>query len=211
MSDPTNVCCFLECAKPALPNATKCASHKNKIKCSIEGCMNQVYARYLCVRHGGKKQCQTLGCHEFARGGPHCVTHGGAIVKRFCTEPGCDRQAHARYKCVRHGGGRTCREKGCDLHARSSGFCHRHTQRKARDVIKEEPQADNDGFTSFLDSTLLETIAWSQTTSVSTDESLDHSILSLLCDSLASPKAQACLAVPSPVKVSSALLFEQAI
>ncbi|OQR80706.1 hypothetical protein ACHHYP_17284 [Achlya hypogyna] len=184
---PTTPCAFLDCQKPALPGLTKCASHKNKIKCSVEGCMNQVYARYLCVRHGGKKQCQTPGCEDFARGGAYCVTHGGVVVKRYCTEPGCNRQAHARYKCVRHGGGRTCKHTGCDLHARSSGYCHRHTQHKAPVRIKDEPVHDavlqlDSVFVELFDVALLDA---SQEWCSSQTDSLDHSILSLLCESLA--------------------------
>ncbi|KDO17864.1 hypothetical protein SPRG_16722 [Saprolegnia parasitica CBS 223.65] len=127
MSSLEITCLFADCAKPIVPGTEKCASHKNKIKCSIEGCPNQVYARYLCVRHGGKKQCKSLGCRAFARGGPYCVQHGGVAAKRFCTEPGCHRQAHARHKCVRHGGGRQCKLSGCGSHARLSGYCDAHT------------------------------------------------------------------------------------
>ncbi|OQR99657.1 hypothetical protein THRCLA_21804 [Thraustotheca clavata] len=213
-------CCFVECTKPPMPGLTKCHSHKNKIKCSIDGCENQVYARYLCVRHGGKKQCNKPGCTEVARGGSYCVEHGGVIVKRYCTEPGCKRQAHARYKCVRHGGGRTCKLQGCDLHARASGYCHRHTTRnecchaschnkrhgslycKIHQplLVKSEPMdMDLQHQINTMDNVFVELfdIALHQESeTLHHVDPIDHSILSLLCDSLACPKVPTCLSAP---------------
>ncbi|OQR86291.1 hypothetical protein ACHHYP_10701 [Achlya hypogyna] len=164
-----------------MAGATKCIAHKNKLKCSVNGCMNQVYARYLCVRHGGKKQCEKPGCVAFVSRGTLCVDHGGVLAKRYCIEPGCDRQAHARYKCVRHGGGRSCRIESCALQARAGGLCHRHRTEQL-DETQTSPKDD---------AWLLDEMVLVDCMDIRLDESqvlndmIDDSILSALCDSLA--------------------------
>ncbi|EQC31748.1 hypothetical protein, variant [Saprolegnia diclina VS20] len=176
-------CTFLGCDRPAVPGTARCVSHKNKIKCSIDGCTNQVYARYLCVRHGGKKQCQMLGCDAAVTRGSFCVEHGGSAAKRYCIELGCDRQAHARFRCVRHGGGRHCKVEGCNLHARSSGACHRHmpprngTKTKKSHALSRRTRpalCSTDHVLSYDVSALP---AW--TTPL---DGIDYSILNLLCE-----------------------------
>ncbi|KDO17865.1 hypothetical protein SPRG_16723 [Saprolegnia parasitica CBS 223.65] len=182
---PSTVCTFTECSRHAMPGANKCLVHKNKLKCSRDGCHNQVYARYLCVRHGGKKQCQTPGCRASVSRGSFCTDHGGGVAKRLCSEPGCHSQAHARYKCVRHGGGRGCRHKGgCPMYARYGGFCRRH----ATDSVstkREEPIGVTLPF--FATPAPLEK---SENHESMDDEilyhAIDNAILTLLCESLAS-------------------------
>ncbi|KDO27390.1 hypothetical protein SPRG_06977 [Saprolegnia parasitica CBS 223.65] len=164
-----------------MPGANKCLVHKNKLKCSRDGCHNQVYARYLCVRHGGKKQCQAPGCRASVSRGSFCTDHGGGVAKRLCSEPGCHSQAHARYKCVRHGGGRGCRHKGgCPMYARYGGFCRRHATDKREEPVgvtvpffaTPAPLEKSENHESMDDGILYHAI--------------DNAILTLLCESLAS-------------------------
>ncbi|OQR85997.1 hypothetical protein ACHHYP_11101 [Achlya hypogyna] len=128
MNAPVTACLFNECAHPAVPGTRKCSFHKNRIKCHVANCQNQVYARHLCVRHGGKKQCQYEGCVMNARVGNFCSRHGASNTKKQCIEEGCTKMAHAKQKCVRHGGGRKCRVESCKAHARTGGYCCRHTK-----------------------------------------------------------------------------------
>ncbi|KDO22484.1 hypothetical protein SPRG_21183 [Saprolegnia parasitica CBS 223.65] len=130
-------CLFNECAHPAVPGTRKCSFHKNRIKCHVANCQNQVYARHLCVRHGGKKQCQYEGCVMNARVGNFCSRHGASNTKKQCIEEGCTKMAHAKQKCVRHGGGRKCRVESCKAHARTGGYCCRHTKQVESSTKKE--------------------------------------------------------------------------
>ncbi|KAF0715259.1 hypothetical protein As57867_003472, partial [Aphanomyces stellatus] len=111
-------CIFNGCANPRVSNTTKCAFHKNRDKCRMTECHNQVYARGLCVRHGGKKQCAFEGCVGNARSGSFCCRHGQPSKKKLCDHHGCTRVAHANHKCVAHGGGRKCKVASCASHAR---------------------------------------------------------------------------------------------
>ncbi|OQR85999.1 hypothetical protein ACHHYP_11102 [Achlya hypogyna] len=120
-------CYFNDCGNLALTDSSKCEFHKHRLKCLMDDCHNQVYARRLCVRHGGKKLCDVPDCSRNARLGKFCSLHGIATHKRHCNEEGCTKMAHARGKCVRHGGGRRCEHPGCPSHARHKGFCSRHT------------------------------------------------------------------------------------
>ncbi|EQC31749.1 hypothetical protein SDRG_10538 [Saprolegnia diclina VS20] len=185
MTHSTTTCFFLDCHQPALPGLNKCAMHKNKLKCSMDGCTNQVYARYLCVRHGGKKQCQADGCDVAVSRGSFCVDHGGALAKRYCTEPGCDRQAHARYKCVRHGGGRRCKVDGCLLRARSSGHCKSHGGESPKATPTRKESGDDDDI--FLDLPDLMDLSASEDDPMlasTLDDAIDESIWSALSPSL---------------------------
>ncbi|KAF0711906.1 Aste57867_4989 [Aphanomyces stellatus] len=119
-------CIFNGCANPRVSNTTKCAFHKNRDKCRMTECHNQVYARGLCVRHGGKKQCAFEGCVGNARSGSFCCRHGQPSKKKLCDHHGCTRVAHANHKCVAHGGGRKCKVASCASHARQGGLCQRH-------------------------------------------------------------------------------------
>ncbi|KDO21502.1 hypothetical protein SPRG_12466 [Saprolegnia parasitica CBS 223.65] len=119
------ICCFKDCANPALARSTKCLLHRYRERCEVEGCPNQVYARQRCVRHGGKRRCQRAGCCRNVRTGTFCSKHNPEVDKQ-CSEEGCTRQAHARQKCVRHGGGRLCSVATCSAYARREGMCIRH-------------------------------------------------------------------------------------
>ncbi|KDO22485.1 hypothetical protein SPRG_12767 [Saprolegnia parasitica CBS 223.65] len=119
-------CYFNDCNNAALSDSSKCEFHKHRLKCLIDGCHNQVYARRLCVRHGGKKLCAFPDCNRNARLGKFCSLHGVVTHKRHCNEDGCLKMAHARGKCVRHGGGRRCAHPECPSHARHKGYCSRH-------------------------------------------------------------------------------------
>ncbi|KAF0720768.1 Aste57867_47 [Aphanomyces stellatus] len=124
-------CFFNDCHKEVQPGSWKCVFHRNRARCLVTDCQNQVYARNLCVRHGGKKQCQHDGCTGNARLGNFCSKHGTGSIKKKCTEEGCTKMAHARHKCVRHGGGRKCKMDGCQTHARNGGYCCRHNRQLA--------------------------------------------------------------------------------
>ncbi|KAF0720476.1 Aste57867_269 [Aphanomyces stellatus] len=124
----SSICFFNDCDNPIVPGSWKCEFHKNRSRCLVDACQNQVYARNLCVRHGGKRRCEANGCDRNVRIGTFCSTHGIGAAKKLCTEDGCTNVAHKRHKCVRHGGGRKCRADGCPTHARSGGYCCRHTR-----------------------------------------------------------------------------------
>ncbi|ETV99286.1 hypothetical protein H310_08021 [Aphanomyces invadans] len=130
---PSRTCFFNDCHKEVQPGSWKCVFHRNRARCLIADCQNQVYARNLCVRHGGKKQCKQEGCSGNARLGNFCSKHGTGSIKKKCTEEGCTKMAHARHKCVRHGGGRKCKMDGCQTHARNGGYCCRHNRQLAND------------------------------------------------------------------------------
>ncbi|CAK4072973.1 unnamed protein product [Aphanomyces euteiches] len=136
---PPMTCFFNDCHKEVQPGSWKCVFHRNRARCLVADCQNQVYARNLCVRHGGKKQCQHEGCTGNARLGNFCSKHGTGSVKKKCTEEGCTKMAHARHKCVRHGGGRKCKMEGCQTHARNGGYCCRHNRQIANDKERRFP------------------------------------------------------------------------
>ncbi|KAF0720224.1 Aste57867_462 [Aphanomyces stellatus] len=126
------LCFFNGCTNLAKPDDWRCAFHRARARCKIDGCNSQVYARRLCVKHGGKKQCQVDGCDRNVRLGTLCTRHAGPMIKKKCSEPDCPNLAHNYNKCVRHGGGRKCKFGGCLTHARSGGYCCRHTR-----IVKE--------------------------------------------------------------------------
>ncbi|KAF0713053.1 hypothetical protein As57867_004529, partial [Aphanomyces stellatus] len=112
---------------PALPASDKCEFHKNRDKCSVPACCNQVYARSRCVRHGGKLQCQYPNCRGNVRVDGLCLRHAAANgTKKLCAVHGCDRVARVQGKCVAHGGGRLCGYEQCTSYARVGGVCQRH-------------------------------------------------------------------------------------
>ncbi|CAK4685042.1 hypothetical protein AeMF1_012023 [Aphanomyces euteiches] len=121
-------CFFNDCSNDVVPGSWKCSFHKNRSRCLVDDCQNQVYARNLCVRHGGKRRCEAPNCERNVRIGSFCSSHGSGTSKKLCTEPGCSNVAHKRQRCVRHGGGRKCKIDGCKTHARSGGYCCRHTR-----------------------------------------------------------------------------------
>ncbi|OQR86705.1 hypothetical protein ACHHYP_10249 [Achlya hypogyna] len=84
----TTPCLFNGCAKPALPPLDKCAFHRYRSKCKVDGCFNQVYARLLCVSHGGKKTCQASGCVTPVRIGEFCSKHATRPTA-LCDVDGC--------------------------------------------------------------------------------------------------------------------------
>ncbi|EQC25917.1 hypothetical protein SDRG_16216 [Saprolegnia diclina VS20] len=85
-------CCFNGCTLAPTPGQAKCSFHKNRGMCSIEACVNQVYARGLCVRHGGRQRCFYHGCTTAARVDGYCSRHAKAVVSdkstttALCTE-----------------------------------------------------------------------------------------------------------------------------
>ncbi|KAG9401777.1 hypothetical protein AC1031_007490 [Aphanomyces cochlioides] len=124
-------CFFNDCENAAAAGSWKCSFHKNRSRCLVDDCKNQVYARKLCVRHGGKRRCDVPDCDRNVRLGNFCSAHSSAIVKKMCEEEGCTNVAHSRQRCVRHGGGRKCKLQGCKTHARSGGYCCRHSHNEA--------------------------------------------------------------------------------
>ncbi|OQS07801.1 hypothetical protein THRCLA_20059 [Thraustotheca clavata] len=139
-------CLFNGCSNPILEGSTKCEFHRNRNKCIVADCFNQVYARQLCIRHGGKRLCQFPDCYTNARTGDLCAKHGGDKTKALCTEPGCTKKAHLKNKCIRHGGGKPCSMANCESHARIGGFCWRHRVRSDKVCIPPEliPSSDEE-------------------------------------------------------------------
>ncbi|KAF0720473.1 Aste57867_266 [Aphanomyces stellatus] len=127
----STTCFFNDCTQVVVPGSWKCDFHRNRNRCLVTLCQNQVYARHLCVRHGGKRRCDIPDCDRNVRIGSFCILHGTSPVKKKCTEDGCTSVAHKRQKCVRHGGGRQCHIDGCKTHARSGGYCFHHARRTA--------------------------------------------------------------------------------
>ncbi|CAK4070145.1 unnamed protein product [Aphanomyces euteiches] len=110
----------------------KCAKHRYRLRCSVENCPNQTYARNLCVQHGGKQQCRFQGCNGNARRFGFCCKHG-VRERKPCSSAGCRNISHARGLCVKHGGGRPCKwAGGCTHAARIEGFCHNHYRELAK-------------------------------------------------------------------------------
>ncbi|EQC36662.1 hypothetical protein SDRG_06098 [Saprolegnia diclina VS20] len=120
------ICVFNDCGQPALDGSDKCHFHRNRTKCSVPECTNQVYARHLCIRHGGKRTCQYPDCVTNARAGDLCAKHGGAKHKPLCSIEGCAKKAYGRNRCIAHGGGKQCLAPQCRTRARVSGYCWRH-------------------------------------------------------------------------------------
>ncbi|KAF0720757.1 Aste57867_36 [Aphanomyces stellatus] len=122
-----STCFFKDCDNPVAPKSWKCAFHRNRGRCHMQPCRNQVYARNLCVRHGGKRRCAAFGCSRNVRLGEFCSRHGDLTApKKLCSTSGCTNVAHKLHRCVRHGGGRQCLVNGCKTHARTGGYCCRH-------------------------------------------------------------------------------------
>ncbi|OQR97730.1 hypothetical protein ACHHYP_20458 [Achlya hypogyna] len=119
-------CYFQDCPHTVTDGSWRCHFHRHRLKCSVESCRNQVYARGRCVRHGAKPLCQFESCKTNVRYGKFCAKHGGGKRRGVCVEPGCANQAQARQRCIRHGGGRHCRADGCLKYARTNGLCTRH-------------------------------------------------------------------------------------
>ncbi|CAK4079746.1 unnamed protein product [Aphanomyces euteiches] len=132
-----SLCYFNGCNKPALPSSWRCLFHRNRGRCLVTDCHNQVYARKLCAKHGGKKQCAFAGCEMSARLANVCYRHGAGGLKKRCVHPGCSKPAQLRQRCVRHGGGRKCKVGGCDTHARSGGYCSKHG-RELQDLLTRQ-------------------------------------------------------------------------
>ncbi|KDO22475.1 hypothetical protein SPRG_12758 [Saprolegnia parasitica CBS 223.65] len=174
-------CIFRDCVAPAVPFTTKCQYHRNRAKCRVAGCCNQVYARHLCVSHGGRRRCQFPECRANARLGLFCTQHGGK--KQRCQEQGCTSLAHAKGKCVRHGGRRPCSADGCLTHARKGGYCWRHRDLSASSVGTPPATADSFAPWSLLDGPPSTEI-----------DGLDYAILQTL---LVSPDATPALHVPN--------------
>ncbi|OQS04955.1 hypothetical protein THRCLA_20751 [Thraustotheca clavata] len=82
MSGPkscSSVCCFRDCTAPAIGTTMKCHYHRNRAKCRVPACLNQVYARQLCVGHGGRRKCEFPNCESNARLGQYCTLHSKKI------------------------------------------------------------------------------------------------------------------------------------
>ncbi|KAG9409388.1 hypothetical protein AC1031_019642 [Aphanomyces cochlioides] len=123
---PVMQCYFNSCHNPPAGGTDKCDFHRNRGKCNVADCRNQVYARNLCVKHGGKRACQAPGCDKNTWLGGFCCKHNALIGNNKCSEVGCTNMAHARQKCIRHGGGRKCEVPDCTTQARAGGYCSRH-------------------------------------------------------------------------------------
>ncbi|KAH9120625.1 hypothetical protein AeMF1_007291 [Aphanomyces euteiches] len=134
---PFSQCAF--CTRPSVYEG-KCNTHRYRLRCSVENCSNQTYARYLCVQHGGKQQCQIDGCQSNARRYGLCCKHG-TRVRKLCSADGCKNIAHARGCCIKHGGGRKCKwTLGCAQSARIDGYCLNH----CREVMNPSPSLTNE-------------------------------------------------------------------
>ncbi|KAG9409758.1 hypothetical protein AC1031_020070 [Aphanomyces cochlioides] len=70
-----DLCCFRGCRQPAIVGTIKCAFHRHRSLCSVEGCSHQAYARQLCIEHGGKDLCVEKGCKSRRRVGLTCSKH----------------------------------------------------------------------------------------------------------------------------------------
>ncbi|CAK4076276.1 unnamed protein product [Aphanomyces euteiches] len=132
----TTTCFFHGCTNPTPPDAWKCTFHRNRKRCVVQACQNQVYARNVCAKHGGKRKCHVDGCDQPARTANVCYTHGARFLKKLCTVEGCKVPAQLFQRCVRHGGRRTCSVSGCQSFARGGGHCHRHG--RGRTIALEE-------------------------------------------------------------------------
>ncbi|KAF0720475.1 Aste57867_268 [Aphanomyces stellatus] len=162
-STTTTICFFNDCDNLTVPGSWKCDFHKNRSRCLVDACQNQVYARNLCVRHGGKRRCEAEGCGRNVRIGSFCSNHGAGSSKKLCTEDGCKNVAHKRHKCVRHGGGRQCKVNGCKTHARSGGYCCRHSRlvgqplsTSMESIMKEESPLRPQAVSSYLSDVMAE-------------------------------------------------------
>ncbi|OQR89307.1 hypothetical protein ACHHYP_06360 [Achlya hypogyna] len=130
-------CCFNGCINIALDAVSrKCNFHRNRSKCAVGTCWNQVYARGLCVGHGGRKPCEFPLCLGKARSGQFCSRHSvHSPIKHLCDVSGCGRRAHAKAKCLRHGGARMCSVHGCETLARKRGYCWSHGKQLLRPIV----------------------------------------------------------------------------
>ncbi|EQC25936.1 hypothetical protein SDRG_16236 [Saprolegnia diclina VS20] len=167
-------CCFHGCIKTALAGSIKCHFHRNRTKCSVLECWNQVYARQRCVSHGGRKPCIVAGCNANARLGDLCGRHGIKSDKKICSMPGCASLVHTQQRCVRHGGGRSCRVQACGTLARAGGYCYRHGK---------QYQATASPCKSDHESPQLDGITWdarSMQISLGYEDNIDLSILDCL-------------------------------
>ncbi|CAK4076274.1 unnamed protein product [Aphanomyces euteiches] len=122
----TAVCFFKGCSNLTHPGSWKCIFHRNRRRCLVLDCRNQVYARKLCAKHGGKKKCIVDGCDQAARTANVCYAHGARHVKKTCEFEGCKSPAQWHQRCVHHGGRRKCKIDGCTAFARKDGCCCRH-------------------------------------------------------------------------------------
>ncbi|OQR98348.1 hypothetical protein ACHHYP_08716 [Achlya hypogyna] len=171
-------CCFNACANAALDAVTrKCHFHRNRSKCAVTDCWNQVYARGRCVGHGGRKPCAFAGCQAKARCGLFCTRHSTkSQVKQTCEVLGCGRSAHAKGMCLRHGRTRVCRVDGCETLARKGGHCWSHGKQLQQPTVDAALSdfADDDDDADLVDALMP---LWA---AESAKASLDTSILDLL-------------------------------
>ncbi|KDO20783.1 hypothetical protein SPRG_13535 [Saprolegnia parasitica CBS 223.65] len=147
------VCLFQGCDALVDGESQKCAFHRNRKKCSVDFCSNQVYARGFCIRHGGKLLCCYPQCSRNARKDGVCTQH--SQLKPLCSVAGCSKLARRNQKCVGHGGGHPCIVPGCHTNARFRGHCwrHRHCLPKSAAKVAHAPM-DMDRFTGFVDDLL---------------------------------------------------------
>ncbi|OQS07799.1 hypothetical protein THRCLA_20058 [Thraustotheca clavata] len=133
-------CLFNGCETLTTHESKKCNFHRNRAKCSVPDCTNQVYARHLCIRHGGKRLCRYPNCYTNARAGDLCAKHGGAKIKPLCFVAGCDKKVYGNNKCIAHGGGKSCCVSQCSTRARTGGYCWRHRNLVPNSPIQQDPQ-----------------------------------------------------------------------
>ncbi|KAF0701017.1 Aste57867_8463 [Aphanomyces stellatus] len=136
-SSPSLQCFFSQCPLPAtnVGGVYKCASHRYRAKCRVEGCPNQAYARNMCVRHGGKATCKAEHCQSKCRVGEFCIRHGPTAARARCSAVDCDKTAQpSSGKCAHHGGGRFCKVDGCFSKGQFDGVCSfHHTLQQTKD------------------------------------------------------------------------------
>ncbi|KDO24580.1 hypothetical protein SPRG_10111 [Saprolegnia parasitica CBS 223.65] len=139
-------CLFNGCSKPVVPSLDKCAFHRYRSKCKVDGCFNQVYARLLCVSHGGKKTCQSPGCASPVRIGDFCTKHT-TRSSITCSVDGCtqDTAAANQTTCPLHGGSSNCAVDDCVKPARMGKFCWHHRNRVLSKPMPQDALPCNDG------------------------------------------------------------------
>ncbi|CAK4706413.1 unnamed protein product [Aphanomyces euteiches] len=96
-------CYFTACEELVVPGTFKCARHQRKSRCSVAGCLNQIYSKGVCVRHGARSSpCCIQGCNRNERVSGLCNHHATVLPETNCSHPGCTAKARGSATCKRH-------------------------------------------------------------------------------------------------------------
>ncbi|KAG9402300.1 hypothetical protein AC1031_006926 [Aphanomyces cochlioides] len=79
------MCQFNTCKKLAVPGTFKCADHRRKDQCTVDGA-----------------PCYIQGCNRNERVSGLCNHHATVLPKTKCVHPGCMAQARGSPTCQRH-------------------------------------------------------------------------------------------------------------